>query len=34
MTNKDNRVLYTGVTNDLIKRVYQHRHGDTRGLTR
>jgi putative endonuclease len=33
MTNKDNRVLYTGVTNDLIKRVYQHRHGDTRGFT-
>jgi putative endonuclease len=33
MTNKDNRVLYTGVTSDLIKRVYQHRKGEIRGFT-
>ena len=25
MTNHTNSVLYTGITNNLIKRVYQHR---------
>jgi putative endonuclease len=25
MTNKDNRVLYTGVTNNLMRRVDEHR---------
>ena len=26
MTNKFNRVLYVGVTSDLLKRIYQHRN--------
>ena len=26
ITNKNNTVLYTGVTGDLKKRVYEHRH--------
>jgi putative endonuclease len=27
LTNAGNTVLYTGVTSNIIKRLYQHRHG-------
>ena len=33
MTNKRQTVLYTGVTNDLMKRGYQHRHKLIKGFT-
>ena len=33
MTNKGNRVLYTGVTGDLVNRVYQHRERQVQGFT-
>lgn len=33
LTNKNNNVLYTGVTRNLVKRVYQHRHS-SQGFTK
>ncbi|OGE11063.1 excinuclease ABC subunit C [Candidatus Curtissbacteria bacterium RIFCSPLOWO2_01_FULL_42_26] len=33
MTNKYNNVLYAGVTSDLIKRIYQHKHKVHLGFT-
>ena len=34
MTNKRNGTLYTGVTSNLVKRVYQHRQGEIEGFTK
>jgi putative endonuclease len=34
MTNKHNTVIYTGVTSNLVKRVYEHREGLVEGFTR
>lgn len=32
LTNRNNHVLYTGVTSDLVRRLYQHRKGLTPGF--
>ena len=34
MTNRRNTVLYTGITNNLVRRVHEHKHKLTEGFTK
>jgi putative endonuclease len=34
VTNKPNGVLYLGVTSNLLRRIYEHRHGLVDGFTK
>ena len=34
VANRKQGTLYTGVTSDLVRRIWQHREGDVEGFTR
>ena len=34
MTNRSRVVLYTGITNDLVRRVWEHQNAEVKGFTK
>jgi len=34
LSNRPNGILYVGVTNDLIRRIYEHREGVVKGFSK
>jgi putative endonuclease len=34
LTNRPNGILYVGVTNDLVRRIFEHRSGFVEGFTK